>query len=144
MCRFLIFISLLASSFYTFSAPIKDKTVGPLISEPIGFGDFAQMFLGLLVVVAAIFAMAWAIRRMGNIQTSVSGALRILGGISLGQRERVIILQVGNKQLLLGVAPGQIKTLYVLEEPIEASGEVKAVNENFAQKLQSMLKGKQP
>jgi len=142
MCRLVAFIALLTGSFYASAATGKEKPPGPLVSDPIGFGDFAQMFLGLIVVVAAIFVMAWAIRRMGNIQTSVSGSLKILGGISLGQRERAIILQVGEKQLLLGVSPGHIKTLYVLEEPIASTTHIESQDESFAQKLQSILKGK--
>lgn len=135
-------ITLLTASCYVSATTGKEKSAGPLVSDPIGVGDFAQMFLGLFVVVAAIFAMAWAVRRMGNIQTSVSGSLKVLGGISLGQRERAIILQVGEKQLLLGVSPGHIKTLYVLDEPIVDPTSVEKPNESFAQKLQSMLKGK--
>ena len=52
-----------------------------------------EVTVGLLVVVGAILAMAWAIRRMGYIQARVSGAMKVLGGVSLGQRERGPVFQ---------------------------------------------------
>ena len=49
-----------------------NKKVNPnpsAVSDSIGFGDYVQVFLGLLIVVVAIVAMAWMIKRIGHIQT---------------------------------------------------------------------------
>ena len=64
------------------------NTQGPLISEPVGAGDFFQMFLGLLLVLGIIFGMAWFIRRMGTFQQVSHGALRILGGLAHPESRR--------------------------------------------------------
>ncbi len=72
--------------------------------------------LGLLVL--AIFASAWLFRRFGKGSFLAHRELRIIGGLSLGQRERVVLLQVGKEQILLGVSPGRIQPLHVLSEPI--------------------------
>lgn len=119
-----------------------DKTQGPLSSEPVGVGDFLQMFFGLLLVLGVIFGLAWFIRRMGTFQQVSHGALRILGGLSVGQRERVVLLQVGDKQLLIGLAPGQIRTLHVLEQTVSVNSGKTAGNASFADKLQGVLQGK--
>jgi flagellar protein FliO/FliZ len=86
--------------------------------EPLAFGSVAKLGLGLLVVVALIVAMSWVMRRLGGLPGTGAGSLRILGGLSMGTRERVVLIQVGDQQLLLGVAPGRVQTLHVLEHPI--------------------------
>lgn len=83
--------------------------------------NLLQTSLGLLVVLAVIAAAAWGVKRFGHLRMGVQGQMKIVGGVSLGTRERVVLLQVGEQQLLLGVAPGQIRTLHVLNEPLSES-----------------------
>ncbi len=54
-------------------------------------------------------------RKLSGITGSGVEKMRIVGGLSLGMREKVILLQVGKKQLVLGVTPGRIDALHVLE-----------------------------
>lgn len=118
---------------------------GPLVTSPVGVGNFLHMALGLLIVIGAIFAMTWLVRRMGYMPKGIGGAMKILAGISLGQRERVVLMQVGDQQLVVGIAPGNIRTLLVLDKPISVDDQPVANEEgSFAHKLQAMLKGKQP
>lgn len=109
-----------------------------LVSGP-GLG---QMTVGLVMVLALIFALAWAVRRFGRVQSLPTGALRVLGGLSLGTRERLVLVKVGNAQLLLGVAPGRVQTLHVLAEPIEFSSpeDVGTGARDFADRLQNALR----
>jgi len=111
----------------------------PLASEPVGVGNYVQMVLGLILVIGLIIGLAWLTRRMGNFRGGVAGSLKLLGGLSLGQRERVVLLQVGETQLLLGVAPGRINTLHVLDKPLE-TGEGVAANVSFAKRLQDVIR----
>jgi flagellar protein FliO/FliZ len=85
--------------------------------------------------------MAWMIKRIGHIQTRSSGTMKILGGVPVSQRERIILLQVGKEQIVVGVAPGQINTLHVLKEPIEVDAPTQTVQGSFYDRLQSVLKG---
>lgn len=106
--------------------------------DPLGPGSLLQLSLGLLVVLAAIVGSAWLLRRYGRLQSGADGALRIIGGLSMGPRERVVLLQVGKQQLLLGVAPGRIQTLHVLEENIiEAAPRAPSA---FAERLAKITK----
>ncbi|MFZ2207371.1 MAG: flagellar biosynthetic protein FliO [Porticoccaceae bacterium] len=109
-----------------------------LVSGP-GLG---QMTLGLVMTLALIFALAWAVRRFGRVQSLPADALRVLGGLSIGTRERVVLVKVGNTQLLLGIAPGRVQTLHVLAEPIESPGpsDAGAGARDFAERLQSVLR----
>lgn len=92
----------------------------------VSLGGVLQMITGLAAVVALIFAGAWALKRFGRVQGAAHGQLRLIGGISLGQRERIVIVQAGSDRLLIGVAPGCIRTLHVLEPAPEAAGEADA------------------
>lgn len=81
-----------------------------------------RVTIGLAVVLALIVGLGWLVRRMGNVAGSAAGRMRVLGGVSVGNRERVVLLQVGETQLLLGVAPGRVQTLHVLDEPLDMNG----------------------
>ena len=72
-----------------------------------------QTTLGLAVVLALIFGAAWLLRRV--LPAGRSGALiKIVASQPLGQRERVVLIEVGEQWLLLGVAPGTVNALQTL------------------------------
>ena len=79
--------------------------------EPMATGKLLQMGFGLFLVLALILVSAWLVRRMGRFQSGTGSPLRVIGGLSMGARERVVLIQAGNTQLLVGVAPGRIQTL---------------------------------
>ncbi|MDH5391626.1 MAG: flagellar biosynthetic protein FliO [Gammaproteobacteria bacterium] len=87
--------------------------------DPLSAASIANMFMGLGLVLVVIFFMAWLVRRMGGMQLSGSQRIRLLGGLSLGPREKVVLIQIENKRLLLGVAQGQVNTLHELEGEYE-------------------------
>ena len=111
---------------------------GEGLSDPNVAGSLIQTTLGLLVVLAVIGGAAWAFKRFGNFQTGVQGKLKVIGGISLGSRERVVLLQVGSEQLVVGVAPGSIQTLHVLSETLPVE-ELKEDSPSFSKRLQSAM-----
>ena len=136
-------ILLQINQFAMAAVEVKDKTIPSLTNEPIGAGSYIQMFLGLLLVVALIFGMAWLMRRMGGMNGMSTGNLKVLGGLSVGQRERIILVQAGDTQLLVGVAPGQIRTLHVMDEPIKTSSDSTANSSSgFSEKLHAAIKSR--
>ena len=122
-------------------AETKPDLSTPLSTEPVGFVDYVQMFLGLALVLLIIFGMAWLIRRMGHFQQLGHGALRIIGGLSVGQRERIVLIQAGETQLLIGLAPGQIRTLHVMDKPVAVDAGQGSREASFAERLQAVLRG---
>ncbi|WP_297526434.1 flagellar biosynthetic protein FliO [Thiohalobacter sp.] len=90
----------------------------PAVAEPMAAGQIVQLLLGLAAVMLLIFGMAWLLRRVTGQGALANGALRIVGGLSMGARERIVLVQVGDTQLLVGVAPGRVQTLHVLPEPL--------------------------
>ena len=88
-------------------------------SAPVGVGGIASVTLALLVVLAAIFAVAWLARRMRGFGTRVGSAVEVLADMPLGPKERAVLIRLGAEQILVGVAPGRVSALHVLREPIE-------------------------
>jgi len=99
-----------------FAAPETAKAVsaGPA-------AGLAQVTLSLMLVLAAVFAAAWVVRRLRNFGRPGAGAINIIADVALGTKERAVLIQVGAQQLLLGVAPGQVNTLHVLAEPVRTN-----------------------
>jgi flagellar protein FliO/FliZ len=79
-----------------------------------GIESLVSTLLGLALILALIFAGAWLVKRMGGLPAGGKGMVRILGGTSLGARERVVVVEVEGARLVLGVAPGRVQTLHVL------------------------------
>ncbi len=115
----------------------------PEFNDPNIAGNLVQTTLGLFAVLVVIGAAAWAVKRFGYFQSGGHGQLKIVGGVSLGSRERVVLLQVGEQQLVLGVAPGRIQTLHVLDEPLSLKTPDDGAAVSFSDRLHSALK-KQP
>lgn len=78
----------------------------------------AQVTLSLMLVLAAVFAAAWVVRRLRNFGRPGAGTINIIADVALGTKERAVLIQVGAQQLLVGVAPGRVNTLHVLAEPV--------------------------
>jgi len=87
----------------------------------VGAGGLASVTLALLVVLAAIFAVAWLARRVRGIGNRVGNAIDVLADVPLGPKERAVLLKVGTEQILIGVAPGRVSALHVLREPVEVT-----------------------
>lgn len=111
----------------------------------VSSGDMLHWGVGLLIVLSIFFLCVWGMRKLGGITVNNAEKMRIVGGLSLGMREKVILLQVGKKQLILGVTPGRIDALHVLEGDDCLNREESAsmsVETGFAQKLAQVMKGR--
>lgn len=78
----------------------------------ISGGAMLQVVLGLALVLALMAALAWLLRRAGGMQRDTAGAIRVIGGAMVGQRERVVLLEVADTWLVVGVAPGHVTALH--------------------------------
>lgn len=127
-------------------AAFSGQVVGKAVPEVSKMNIWNSVF-ALLLVLVLFFACVWMLRKMnygGNV--AHTHKLKVVGGIALGMREKVVLLQVGDKQLVLAVTPGRIETLTVLEGDACLNNNVKAINTDidasFAQKLMQALKNR--
>ena len=119
-------------------AAISKTRPEPISAAPAG--SLVQVTLGLFVVLAAIVIGAWLVRRLGHFPATPASDLKILGGLSMGPRERVVLIQAGKEQILIGVAPGRVQRIHVLDEPIEqAATDKSADNASFSGRFKDAL-----
>lgn len=85
-------------------------------------GSLLQVVLGLGIVLAVMAGSAWLLKRFGAMQRSQRSAVRVIGGSAVGQRERVVLVEVGNTWLVVGVAPGHVTALHSMPRG-QAQGE---------------------
>lgn len=100
---------------------LADTPATGLASGGLAAGDIAsatmRMVIGLAVVLGLLAATAWVSKRFRAGSGSRGGAIEILTGLSLGNRERVVLLKVGNDQVLVGISPSGLRTLHVIGQP---------------------------
>lgn len=76
-------------------------------------GSAAQMVLGLAVVIGLLLASLWLIKRLSAPRGAAAG-LRVLGAAAVGPRERVVLVEIGGKVLVLGVTSANVSALHTL------------------------------
>ncbi|MBD9461477.1 flagellar biosynthetic protein FliO [Pseudomonas sp. Pdm06] len=118
--------------------PAATAVVAPAAGSGVA-GQLAQLVLGLLLVLGLIFFLAWLLRRVQQAGPTGKGqVIDIVGSRALGPRDRLVLVQVGNEQILLGLSPGTITALHVLKEPVQVPSSEPASPE-FAQRLMELL-----
>ena len=85
-------------------------------------GDYLLQVVGsFFLVICVLLAVMLLLKRFNTIGTSMGGHIEILASAPLGQRERAVLLQVGEEQILVGVAPGNVTTLHHISHPVPRS-----------------------
>ena len=106
--------------------PLLAQTPAP---EAPGVSSVAilQMLFGLAVIIGVLFAGAYLLRRLNGGQAfGHNGPMKIIGGLMISTRERIMLVEIGDTWLIVGVVPGQIKTLHTLpkgELPVDSGNE---------------------
>lgn len=91
--------------------------------------------LALLAILALIGVIAWLAKRFSGMSAQSSHHIKTIAVMPLGARERIAVVQIGERQIVVGITPTQITTLLELDQPLDAS----ASGGEFARKLQSLL-----
>jgi flagellar protein FliO/FliZ len=93
------------------------------------------MVSGLIFLLVLVLGAAWLIKRAGGMPAlRGNSSMKIVAALSLGPRERVVLIEVGGQQWLLGVGNGSVTALHHFEQPIVAGG-----TDDFAGKLRQFL-----
>jgi flagellar protein FliO/FliZ len=105
------------AAFALFAACIQPAMAAapvPGAGSAVVAGSVVQVILGLAVVLALVAATAWLLKRFSSMGTASSGIIRVIGGAAVGQRERIVLVEVAGTWLLVGVAPGQVRMLHTM------------------------------
>jgi flagellar protein FliO/FliZ len=107
----------------------------------VSMGSMLQMLLGLAVVLALVAGIAWVMKRFALTPGAAGGAIKIIGGASVGTRERVVLLEIAGTWLVVGVAPGQVRALHTMpkSEIVPDAHQSAAGRKTFQQRLKQMM-----
>jgi flagellar protein FliO/FliZ len=119
----------------TAAAPVQK--VGYAAPSTPGIGG---AFVALILVLGLILGLAWLLKRMPGTGLGLrhNDQLRVVTTLSVGGKERLMVIQVGGEQLLVGVSPGGISNLHRLAEPLVATPAPQLPN--FAELLAKRLR----
>jgi len=77
-----------------------------------------QMIAGLVLVLGAIAGAAVLARRFGFAPGAASSLVKIVGAQAVGPKERVVVVDIEGRRYILGVAPGRVTALNIVQKEI--------------------------
>ncbi|MGL4997038.1 MAG: flagellar biosynthetic protein FliO [Deefgea sp.] len=117
--------------------PLSVLAAAGKVETPIA-GQIFQVIFALLFVLAIIVGAAWVMRRFSLVPGGANSQMRVVSGVMVGTRERVVIVEVRDTWLVLGVTSDQVNLLHSLDKPLDVQ-ELKPAAPQFAQWLQKAM-----
>ena len=87
-------------------------------AAPPSPAGMVQVTFGLLVVVGLLFAVMWSLKKMGAGKHAPAGAVKVVGGVSVGNRERILVVEVADQWIVVGVTPTTISALSTMPRQV--------------------------
>ncbi|EIK45943.1 flagellar protein FliO [Cellvibrio sp. BR] len=97
--------------------------------------------MALFGIIVLIFAISWFVKRFGQGGFTQNQHIKIIATMPLGTRERIVLIEAGGQQLLLGITAAAINTLHVFNEPVVLP-EREPGTSDFSRKLMTILQQK--
>ena len=107
-------------------------------ASPLSVGSVTQLALSLAAIVALIFAVSWIVKRLKLGTPRSRGDIAVIDELALGPHERVLLVRVGDAQVLVGVGSGGVVGLTPLDKPIAVKGPPEGPA--FADRLREFMK----
>lgn len=110
----------LLALFALMTLPAVAQEAVPAVSPSSLFtGDYLLQVIGsFVVVILLLVGVLVLLRRFNGVSSQMSGNMRVVSSVGVGQRERVVLLQVGEEQILVGVGPGNVRKIHAFDEPV--------------------------
>jgi len=96
---------------------VAEQASRPAYTPPpsaVSYTSMAQVIFSLLLVLAAFVLVARLLKRMNLPRQGAGSLLKVVSGVAVGQRERIMLVEVNDTWLVVGVAPGQVRTLHTM------------------------------
>ncbi|GAB7129450.1 hypothetical protein JCM19000A_39580 [Silvimonas sp. JCM 19000] len=120
------------------SARASAAAAAPVVSSS-SFLQLLQVVLALAFVLALIFGAAWVMRRFSLVPGGLNNRLRVVSGVMVGPKERVVIVEMDDTWLVVGVTPQNVSLLHTRPRPEDAPV-VQPMATPFAGKLAELMK----
>ncbi len=98
----------------------------PGASPEMGTSLLIQLGMGLALVITLIYMLAWLSKKIQGTTKTKTESLKVIESVALGARERLVLVQVHDEQVLIGMAPGAVTRLHSVDSRKVASLQVKS------------------
>ena len=98
--------------------------------------ELVTTFAGVL---ALIFAVAWVFKRLQTPGMTKGKLMHVVATLPLGPKDRILLVDVGGRQVLMGVSASGIRSLHVFDEPVSMSPPLDPTELSFAENLRNLL-----
>lgn len=123
--------------------PLSQSTTqapqAPGVGSGAGMDGLGQLTLSMVVVIALIFACFWIIKRLNNGTGLAKKHMKVVSSSMVGAKERVVIVEVKNTWLVLGVGNGNVNKLHELPKPEEEQPATTTRPATFGAKLSELI-----
>ena len=117
-----LFVFAFFTALYWSPAVYAADPVRPAFTPPpasaVSSGSIMQVIFSLVLVLGAIVLVAWILKRINLPQNVAGSALKVVSGVAVGQRERIVLVEVNDTWLVVGVAPGQVTALHTMPKNV--------------------------
>lgn len=113
--KYIIGLLMLIGGVDCYSATKKTAELTPLITT----GEITKIMFALFLVIVFVVILSLIARKLNGLTISQSKHMRTISGLSLSAKEKIVLVEVADKQFLLGVSPGGISKLKEFEERID-------------------------
>lgn len=86
-----------------------------------------QIFLGLVAVLALMLSAAWFFKKIGPVATGNKIPVKVVGGVNVGNRERIMVVEVADQWIVVGVTANQINTLSTMPKQNQLTEQVPVI-----------------
>lgn len=100
----------------------------PASTQLSASGSMLKTVLGLAVVLVVMMLIAWLVKRYMPGVGAQASAVRIVGGVNVGARERVVVLEIAGRWIVVGVGAGQVSSIANLDPSVAADANMANAN----------------
>lgn len=94
-----------------------------------------KIVISLALVILLVLGLGWMFKKL-SLRMPGNRQIKVICALPLGQRERILVIEIQGKQRVIGVTPQQINLLFELENPLPEE----KLASDFHTQLQSFLK----
>lgn len=109
--RFILALTLSSISSIALALPTESPNL-------ISHNELVKVVTGLLFVLLIIFCLSWIVKRLNVVKLSSSSGFQSIATMTLGPKEKIMLLKVGERYLLMGVAAASINILHDFGEQL--------------------------
>lgn len=121
------------------SAWAAENSTSAAVVDPVSAGYLVKITFGLAFIIVLIFALAWLMKKLQLTPQSSQSLIRVVSAISVGHRDRIALVEVGNEQILIGLTPGRIERLHTMQTPVQYVDQAQIASAGFQDKLNRLM-----